>query len=112
MSIASFCSLYLKPLFEILDSGFIRSDEFRRRGQTGLENSYNLSTMSSRKGSRQKRKNLARLVRTGNNDTTITALGNEAGWDAGSQNSEALIIRETRSFTIENSTAAEDPVSH
>lgn len=104
MSIASFCFLYLKPLFEILDSGFIRSDEFRRKGQLDPEDSYNLNAMSSGKEG----KNLATLARTQNYDTTITALDNESGWDGGSQNSEAQIIKETRTFTIESSAAEQD----
>ena len=73
--------------------------------------SYNLSSLSSGKGSRKERKTLATLAGTENNDTTITALENEAGWDGGSQNSEAQIIKETRTFTIESSAAEEDWVS-
>ena len=111
MSIASFCFLYLKPLFEILDSGFIRSDEFRRKGQMNPKGSHNLSIMRSGKESRNEGNQLARLARTENNDITITALENEAGWDGGSQNSEAQIIKETRSFTIESSAAGECRVS-
>lgn len=111
MSILSFCFLYLKPLFEILDSGFIRSDEFRRKGQMNPEGPYNLSTLSSGKESRKEGKILATLARTENNNTTVTALENGAGWDGGSQNSEAQIIRETRTFAIESSVAGEDRVS-
>ena len=100
LSIASFCLLYLKPLFDTLDSGFIRSDELRRKGQRNPEGSFNLSSISSRKEGRVARK-LDRLTQNGNNDTTVTALGTEAGWDGGSQNSEAQIIRETRTWAIE-----------
>lgn len=107
MSIASFCFLYLKPLFEILDSGFIRSDEFRRKGQSNPEGSYNLSTIISGKESTKEGKRLARLGRTENNDTVITANENESGWDGGSQHSETQIIKETRTFTIESSVAVE-----
>lgn len=96
MSIASFCFLYLKPLFEILDSGFIRSDELRRKGQLNPEGSYNLSTINSRKEDRKQGGRLARLVRPENNDTNNTALEEESEWDGGSQNSEAHIINETR----------------
>lgn len=107
MSIASFCFLYLKPLFEILDLGFIRSDELRRKGQLNPEGSYNLYAMSSGKEG----KKLARLAQTENYDTTITALENGSGWDGGSQNSEAQIIKETRTFTIESSAAGQDRAS-
>ena len=108
MSIASFCVLYLKPLFEILNSGFIRTDEFRRKGQLHPKGSYNLSSMSSGKESRKEGRNLATLARTDNNDTTITALENDSGWDGGSQSSEAQIIKETRTITVESSAAGAD----
>ena len=75
------------------------------------EGSYDLSTMSSGKESRKEANQLARLAGTDNNDTTITALENEAGWDGGSQSSEAQIIKETRTFTIESSAAGEGRVS-
>ena len=81
MSIASFCFLYLKPLFEILDSGFIRSDEFRRKGQMNPAGSYNLFTMSSGKESRKDGNILTRLAGTENHDLvfssvrTLTGLG-------------------------------------
>lgn len=111
MSILSFCFLYLKPLFKILDSGFIRSDEFRRKGQMNAERPYNLSILSSGKKSRKEGKISAALARTEHSTPTFTALANEAGWDGGSQNSEAQIIRETRTFAIENSVAGENRVS-
>ena len=95
MSIASFCFLYLKPLFEILDSGFIRSDELRRKGQLKTEGSYNLSNINSRKERRKEGNRLASLVRPENNDTNNIALEEESEWDGGSQNSEAHIINET-----------------
>ena len=108
MSITSFCFLYLKPLVEMLNPGFIRTDEFRRKGQLIPKGSYNLSSMISGKESRKEDKNLARLARTDNNDTIITALENDSGWDGGSQSSEAQIIKETRTFTIESSAAGAD----
>ena len=73
--------------------------------------SYNLSTKSSGKESRREGNKLVRLAGTENNDTLITALENEAGWDNGSQHSEAQIIKETRTFTIESSAARENGVS-
>ena len=66
--------------------------------------------MSYREESRAESKNLAGLTRTENNETIITALVNGAGWDDGSQNSGAQIIRETRTFTVEVSGVAEDHV--
>ena len=108
MSIVSFCSLYLKPLFEILDTGFFRTDEFRRKGQLNPEGSHNLSSMSSGKERRKEGNDLAMLARTENNDTTITALENDSGWDGGSQSSEAQIIKETRTVTVESSAAGAD----
>ena len=75
------------------------------------EGSHNLSSLSSGKASRKEGKKLATLAPTENNDATITAVENEAGWDGGSQNSEARIIKETRTFTIESSVAGEIRVS-
>ena len=75
------------------------------------EGLYNLSTISSGKESRTEGNRLARLAGTENTDTIVTAHENEAGWDGGSQNSEARIIKETRTFTIENSAAGDDRLS-
>ena len=105
LSIASFCFLYFKPLFEILETGFIRSDELRRKGQTNPKGSFELSTKST--GIRGTAAGSLEL-QNGNNDITITALGHEAGWDGGSQNSDAQIIRETRTWAIESSAADEE----
>lgn len=105
LSIASLCSLYLKPLFEILDLASIRSDEFRQKGQLNLGGSYNLSIINSEKEGSKEGEKFARLARTQHNDTTITALEDESGWDGGSQKSEARIIKETRTFSVESSAA-------
>jgi len=108
LSIASFCALYLKPLFEIMDSGFIRSDDLRRKGQTNQEGSFDLSAMSSGKEHRGAGKALEQISQGGNNRTSVTALPNEDGWEGGSQSSEAQMIRETRTFTIESSRVDEE----
>lgn len=102
MSIVSFCFLHLKPLFRILDSGGIRSDELRRQGQLNPEGSYTLSTMCSAKEGQKEGKTLARLAKTENDDNTVAALETESGWDAGSQNSGARIIKDTRTITMES----------
>ena len=70
-----------------------------------LEGSYNLSSVTSAKENREKGKKLKRPVWTGNDNATSTDLENDSGWDGGSQNSEAQIIRETRTITIESSAA-------
>ena len=76
------------------------------------EGLYHLSsTMSSGKESRKEGNELARLAGTENNNTVIAALENEAGWDGGSQSSEAQIIKKTRTFTVESSVAGENRVS-
>ena len=95
----------------MLDSGFIRSDEFRRKGQLRPKGPCNLSTMSPGKESGKEGQKFARTTRIRNNNTIITALADEAGWDGGSQSSDAHIIKETRTFTIESSAAGEDHVS-
>ena len=72
----------------------------------------NLSTMSPGKESGKEGQRLARMTRIrNNNNTIITALEDEAGWDGGSQSSDAHIIKETRTFTVESSAAGEDHVS-
>ena len=110
LSIASFCFLFLKPLFETLEGGFIRSDELRRKGQANHEGSFSLSTMNSGQKSSTVR-DLQMLTQPGNNDTTITALEDRGCWDGGSQNSDTHIIRATRTWAIESSAADQDRVS-
>ena len=100
LSIVSFCFLYLKPLFEALDTGFIRTDELRRKGQHNQEGSYNLSTLRSAEHI-QAVQTLATLTE-GNNDITITG-GSDAEWDGRSQDSKARIIREVRTWAVESS---------
>ena len=109
LSIGSFCFLFLKPLFETLEAGFIRSDELRRKGQANQEGSFSLSTMNSGQKASTVR-NLQMLTQPGNNDTTVTALEDRGGWDGGSQSSETHIIRATRTWAIESSAADENRV--
>lgn len=110
LSITTFSLLYLKPLLEALSTGFIRSDELRRKGQTNAEGSFSLSTLHPGKENKAVKK-FAALTGSGNNKTTITALGNAAGWEGGSQSSEAQIIRETRTWAVASSSADEDRMS-
>ena len=52
--------------------------------------------------------NFERLTQTGENETTVKALGSEeAGLDRGSQSSQTQIIKETRTFAIESSSPAD-----
>ena len=110
LSITTFCFLYLMPLLEALNTGFIRSDELRRKGQTNAEGSFSLSTLNSAKEKKPARR-LGMLTGTGNNQTTVTAQRSEAAWDGGSQSSEAQIIKETRTWAVASSSADEDRVS-
>lgn len=109
LSIASFCFLFLKPLFQTLETGFIRSDELRRKGQRNPEGSFSLSGMSSGQKASTVR-NLQTPTQTGNHYTTAIALDDTGGWDGGSQTSETHIIRETRTWAIESSAANESQV--
>ena len=63
-----------------------------------LEGSYSLSAVNSVKRARKEGSNWARLAQTENKDTTVTSLEHESGWYGGSQNSEAGIIKATRTF--------------
>ena len=48
---------------------------------------------------------MARLAGTEEKDASITILENDAGWDYGRQTSDENIMKETRKFTSQSSTA-------
>ncbi|CAD6591805.1 MAG: hypothetical protein ASARMPREDX12_005417 [Alectoria sarmentosa] len=111
LSILSTCVLYLKPFLDSLESGFIRSDDMRRRG---LRDDYDSNPggssgskygLSSRKQSQTERINfeLKGLTR-GRNETHIAAANTANKEDAESQHSRAHMIKETRTVTVEDST--------
>ena len=46
LSIVTYSALYLKPLFEAFESGFMRSDDLRRKGLRAPDGNYELSFLS------------------------------------------------------------------
>ena len=107
LSIVSACFLYLKPFLDSVESGFIRNDDLRRRG-TGDYNTGGSSTTRSafsiRKHANTGSQSIG-LVPMPNNQHTATVTANDPlDLDAESQHSQAHIIKETRTFAVEDTT--------
>ena len=104
LSICSTCFLYLKPLMDSVQSGFIRSDDIRRRGSDYISggastkrNPFSIDNVGRSKGDASKMKSLnkphyAADVEGGNAANTE---------DEGSLHSQTRIIKETRTFAVE-----------
>ena len=111
LSITTACLLYLKPFLETFESGFIRSDDVRRRGtddyhshSTGGSSPIR-SAFSVRKPTRSSIQSFG-LVTVSNHQHTTTITANDPfDLDAESQHSRSHIIKETRTFTVEDSTS-------
>ena len=108
LSIISACFLYLKPFLESVESGFIRSDDIRRRGTNEFYghtggSSTTRSAFSTRKHARTGSQSIGLVgVSVPHHTTTVTA-NNNPDLDAESQHSRSHIIKETRTFTVEGS---------
>ena len=98
LSIVTYSSLYLKPLFEALDSGFMRSDDLRRKGLKAPDGNYDLSFLSADRANDAAAG--SKRLRQAGNISTVTTDGREAGLDSNSQNSQSPIIQKTRTFAI------------
>ena len=111
VSLITACIPYLKPFFESLESGMIRSD-LRRRGMkfsygSGSGKSAGSTTLGDSLTSSRLAKpsenshELREIPRTGfghpANSTTITATRDE--WDDRSETSQSKIIRQTTTLT-------------
>lgn len=111
LSIVSACFLYLKPFLDSVESGFIRSDDIRRRGtneyfghNTG-DSSTTRSAFSTRKHNRTGSQSIGLVgVSIPHNTTTVVA-NDSSDMDAESQHSRSQIIKETRTFAVEGSTS-------
>ncbi|KAI9695990.1 MAG: hypothetical protein M1820_008331 [Bogoriella megaspora] len=115
LSIIAACVLFLKPFLETLESGFIRSDNLRRRGSSSVDGygNYNLSKVSKRTAAAS-RKTLSMALGTHNSitagekeDMTRNSKRDPHDWDASSQNSQSHIIRKDRTFNVTFSPAAD-----
>ncbi|PQE25923.1 integral membrane protein [Rutstroemia sp. NJR-2017a BBW] len=118
LSIVTACFPYLKPFLASLESGLMRADDLRRRGDTTIDayNIYNSGESGSR-GTGKKSKggkflsgttqshelsSIAAPDPVAHPDGTATVVtGDEHGWDGLSQTSESRIIRETRTWNID-----------
>lgn len=116
LSIITACVPYLKPFFESLESGMIRSDDLRRRGMKFPYGSGSgKSAGSTTQGQSLTPSGLAKPSETshelreipsrGNlrfghhaNATTFTATRDN--WDDGSETSQSKIIRQTTTWTV------------
>lgn len=121
LGIVTACIPYLKPFFESLGSGMIRTDDLRRRGVNGAEYGYEGSKPTSGSGfklgrifsSKSGASGIADEAKdsAGGNEgslpeqgvitvtTTTTADHGQGGhWDADSQRSESRMINETRKW--------------
>ena len=109
LSIITACFLYLKPFLDSVESGFIRNDDIRRRGTSDYyghsngESSGNKSAFSIRKP-RRTASDTVRLhdISNGQNATTVTAGEPVDTGDVESQGSQTHIIKQTRTFAVED----------
>lgn len=118
LSIITACIPYLKPFFESLESGMIRSDDLRRRGMklpygSGSGKSAGSTMLGSGKAPSRIAKSpdvsheLGQVSpNTGSfnfghqaNSTTITATMRD-DWDDGSDTSQSKIIRQTTTWAV------------
>ncbi|MCJ1283183.1 hypothetical protein MMC26_002510 [Xylographa opegraphella] len=102
LEILAACCLYLKPFLESLESGFMRGDDLRRRGENSLSGSrhrtVSIPLSTRRSPSSTTGSNLARS----RNITIAERFGPDD--DAVSLNSQSQIIWETRTWAVETST--------
>lgn len=110
LSIVSACFLYLKPFLDSIESGFISNEDMRRQA-TIAQTQQRADTPSALNASfaagKTKRAGITtiglRNMAKGRHATTITA-GHLLNRDeTGSQDSQSRIIKETRTFSVEES---------
>lgn len=100
LSIVSACVLYLKPFLESLETGFIRADDMRRRGDShsGVYGSYDLSSYGSSK--RKELNHASKPQKTLGTQTLVTGGRSEQERDRESQESQSNLIREERTWMV------------
>jgi hypothetical protein len=128
LSIVTACFPYLKPFLASLESGLMRADDLRRRGDTTIDdyNIYNSGESGSRGTSKKSKggkflsgkwsislpsrgttqshelSSIAAPDPVAHTDGTATVVtADDLGWDGLSQTSESRIIRETRTWNID-----------
>ncbi|MCJ1361828.1 hypothetical protein MMC16_000928 [Acarospora aff. strigata] len=115
LSVITACIVYLKPFFESLESGMIRSDDLRRRGLKSTTGSNytgsggDMPTSKTKFALRSARDAVGESreldgIGQRNHTTTVTAAGNldnQYDWDAGSQKSQSRIITQTTTWAVD-----------
>ena len=110
LSISSACFLYLKPFLDSIESGFIRSDDMRRRGSDYTSRGNSTSGDNSTKRSIFSGDSVGRSKTDGTRMKSLSrphyAADIEGGHatnrdDSESQHSRTQIIKETRTFAVE-----------
>ncbi|CAF9922660.1 MAG: hypothetical protein ALECFALPRED_002138 [Alectoria fallacina] len=104
LSISSTCFLYLKPFLDSVESGFIRSDDLRRRGSdyksgsayTG-RNVFLVDSVGRSKGDGMRMKSFSKPHYAADIEGGDAANRD----DSESQHSRTQIIKETRTFAVE-----------
>ena len=103
---------YLKPFIDSMESGFLRTDDLRRRGTKGL-NGYGTAETGDTKGSsKSDRKTIdpnsasIALKRLGNpseaeQDNVTTIQAGRRDWDGESQTSRSNMIKKTTNWSID-----------
>lgn len=99
LSIITFSSLYLKPLFEAFESGFIRSDDMRRKGLKAPDGTYNLSFLNGDEANNSATS--FKGSRNAGNKSTVTADRWRGNLDSHSTKTQLPIIQKTKSFAVE-----------
>ena len=110
LSIISACFLYLKPFLDSVESGFIRNDDMRRRGTDEYYGRNTGGSSGTRSAFSIKKHNISASQTVGlvplsnaQNTTTVTA-NDPPDLDTESQHSRSRIIKETRTFAVDDST--------
>ena len=105
LSISSTCFLYLKPFLDSVETGFIRSDDLRRRGSefTPVGPSTKMNVFSMGKVNRSKSGDTRMKFLNRSHYATCVEGGNAASRnDSESQTSRTQIIKQTRTFAVES----------
>ena len=98
LSIVSACFLYLKPFLNSVEAGFIRNNDMR------LQASSNAYLRRSSFLARSRRPSMGLRSLTKAHHKAVVTSGDLMGReDVASQHSQAHMIRETRTFTVEES---------
>ena len=108
LSIVSACFLYLKPFLDSVEAGFIRSEDMRRHAIGTQRRRSASSNLKPKVSAGQQFRGFGPTIGLRNmgrsrHAATVTAGDSVDNEDAGSQDSQSRIIKETRTFSVEES---------